>query len=162
MQTGKDRVNCPCEHINMASWINLKESIWSTSFVVWNKKQTEGSWTYVGRSVAGSYYQRLCSYYQITARPCHPEEEKEEQQIGEMRFFFSGFFFFFFFFFFFLWIFFFFFFLLPGFVIVHTAYYWLRNTASQFMEKFCVKAFHVDSFCISPMGTGWSTINREC
>ena len=44
VQTGKDHVNCPLS-------------------------KTEGSWTYVGRSAAGSCYQRLCSCYQITARP---------------------------------------------------------------------------------------------
>ena len=38
------------------------------------KNKTEGSWTYVGRNTAGSCYQKLRSYYQITARPCHPEE----------------------------------------------------------------------------------------
>ena len=45
--------------------------------------------------MTGSCYQKLRSYYQITARPCHPEEEEEEeeeqqqqqQKEGEMRFF---------------------------------------------------------------------------
>ena len=33
------------------------------------KSKIKGSWTYVGRNVAGSCYQKLRSYYQITARP---------------------------------------------------------------------------------------------
>ena len=49
------------------------------------KSKTEGSWTYVGRNTDGSCYHKLRSYYQITARLCHPEEE--EQQKGEMLFF---------------------------------------------------------------------------
>ena len=55
----------------------------------------------------GSCYQKLRSYYQITARPCHPEEEEQQQQKeGGMRFFENIF----------LWI-----FLISGLVIVHTA-----------------------------------------
>ena len=48
-------------------------------------RKTEGSWTYVGRNAAGSCYQKFRSYYQITARPLHPEEDELEK--GEMRFF---------------------------------------------------------------------------
>ena len=53
------------------------------------KNKTEGLYTYSGRNAAGSCYQKLRSYYQITAMPCHPEEEEEEQQQqkGEMQFF---------------------------------------------------------------------------
>ena len=79
------------------------------------------------------------SYYQITARPCHPEEK--EQQKGEMRFFENiislDFF--------------------LTFWLSYSIYSIIGSGTQQvsFMEKFCVKAvFQVDSFCISPMGAG--------
>ena len=71
----------------MALGIYLNESVWSSPLVRYNKSKTEVSWTYVGRNAAGSCYQKQHSYYQITARPRHPEEEEEkeeEQQKGEM------------------------------------------------------------------------------
>ena len=72
----------------MASGIYLNDSVWSSPLVGYNKKQTEGSWTYIGRNVARScYQQKFRSYYQITTRPCHPEEEQQQQQKGEMQFF---------------------------------------------------------------------------
>ena len=51
------------------------------------KSKPEGSWIYIGRNAARSRYQKLRSCYQITARPCHPEEQEYEQQKREMRFF---------------------------------------------------------------------------
>ena len=75
----------------MALGIYLKDKHleYSVHLLCGIKRKTEGSWTNVGRNAAGSCYQKLRSYYQITARPCHPEEEeeKEEQQKGEMQFF---------------------------------------------------------------------------
>ena len=78
----------------MASGIYLNESVWSSPLGGYIKKQNRRVVDLVRRNVAGSCYQKLRSlYYQITARPCHPEEEEEEeeeeqqQQVGEMRFF---------------------------------------------------------------------------
>ena len=89
--------------------------------------KTEGSWTYVGRNAAGSCYQKFRSYYQITARPCHPEEEeKEELEKGEMRFFENIF--------------------SLGFLtfwLSYSTYSIITGSGTQqvnFMEKFCVKA----------------------
>ena len=66
----------------------MASGLYASGALCWSgtiKRKTEGSWTYVGRNAAGSCYQKLRSYYQITGRPCHPDEE--EQQKGEMRFF---------------------------------------------------------------------------
>jgi len=41
----------------------------------------------VGRNTDKSCYQKLHSYYQITARPGHPEEKEKEHEKEEMRFF---------------------------------------------------------------------------
>ena len=82
----------------MVSGIYLNESVWSSPLVWYNKKQNRRVVDLRWKKRAGSCYQKLHSYYQITARPRHPEEEeqeeeeeeeegKEEQQKGEMRFF---------------------------------------------------------------------------
>ena len=69
----------------MASGIYLNESDWSSPLVGYNKKQKRRVMDLRWKKRGRSCYQMLRSYYQITTRPCHPEED--EQQKGEMRFF---------------------------------------------------------------------------
>ena len=54
------------------------------------------------------------------------------------------------------------FFKLSGLVIVHTASLLVQEHSKSILWRNFVykQVFHVDSFCISPMGTGWSTLNR--
>ena len=73
----------------------------------------------------GSCYQKLRSYYQITSRPCHPEEEEEHEK-GEMRFFENIFFMDF-----------------LTFWFSYSTYSIITGSGTQqdnFKEKFCVKA----------------------
>ena len=63
----------------MATGIYLNESVWNSPLVGYNKKsKTGGSLTYVRRIATGSCYQKLGSFYQITARPRHLEEEEKK------------------------------------------------------------------------------------
>ena len=62
----------------MASGIYLNESVWSSPLVGYNKKQKRRSWTYLGKkNAAGSCYQKLHSYYQITTR-CDIQKKKKK------------------------------------------------------------------------------------
>ena len=78
--SGRDSVEMLKSPFNSAH--GTRSLCWSGTI----KSKTEGSWTYVGKNKAGSCFRKLRSYYQITARPWHPEEEEEEneQQKGEM------------------------------------------------------------------------------
>ena len=70
----------------MALGLYLNESVWSSPLVGYDKMQNRRVVDLRWKNAAGSCYQKFRSYYQITSRPCHPEEE-EQQQKGEMLFF---------------------------------------------------------------------------
>ena len=76
LETGKDRVICLTSN-KYGVVRDLNESVWSSPLVGYNKKQNRRVVDLVGRNTGGSCYQKLRSYYQITARPCHPEEEQQ-------------------------------------------------------------------------------------
>ena len=129
----------------MASVIYLNESVWSSPLVGYKKAKQKGRGPTL-ENVAGH---AIRSSITITKLPLGRDIQwkkknmmnNKKEKCDFLEIFFSGFFLIF-------W-------------LCYSIYNIITSSGTQqinFMEKFCVKqVFHVDPFCISPMGTGWST-----
>ena len=132
----------------MESGIYLNERVWSSPLVGYNKKQNRRvvdllEETQLDHDIRSSVaITKLLLGRDILKKKKKMNNKKEKCDLLKI---------------FFLWI-----FKLSCLVIVYTASFLVqKHSKSVLWRNFVYKqVFH--AFCISPMGTGWSTLNREC